>query len=459
MEKWKLYKEGKIKLPKEEIESYQYSEYRHKQNENLFELIKILGKVAFFPVTIPLWMSEKKKQKRIAEEKEKLRKKRVIESKERARLMQLEYEKELHARKQREKFERIFSSKDDFNILEKKEFENQVVEIIDTNIPLVKWQQKSEELKMLYKSNNIEIGTNEDMQIIIKTSSYIVPKMIEWEDKFLQPDNVYVIGVKTKNGDYLTFDVDINSHSLICGLTNSGKTVILKCIIWQSILKGHVNYGFDFKKGVAMQFFKDYIEVVTDLREALIVLEFIHKEVNKRLDLFLKYRVEDIKQFRSKVKSIELAEMNLFFDEVSAMLTHGINKAENKLRDKCAWYIEDLSKLARCTGIHLWLSTQRLDSTVMKSGQTKNNLDNVICGALNKVSSTTVLGNIEASMITREIKGRFLHQLGNDINHFQALFFKNEDIKKFEYKQQGAVLTDKVVDMKTKELDAVNLDI
>lgn len=88
MKKYELYKEGKIKLTKEEIENYKWSEERHEQNAKTFKKMLTIIKIPYYVLfKLPYWLIKKVTFKDIRDhqQKEINRLKLVMESKARAR--------------------------------------------------------------------------------------------------------------------------------------------------------------------------------------------------------------------------------------------------------------------------------------------------------------------------------------------------------------------------------------
>lgn len=66
-----------------------------------------------------------------------------------------------------------------------------------------------------------------------------------------------------------------------------------------------------------------------------------------------------------------------------------------------------LARLGRAFGIHLLMSTQRPDASVL-SGQVKNNADVRVCGRADLVLSQIIMDNGDAADLPKDIPGRFL---------------------------------------------------
>jgi S-DNA-T family DNA segregation ATPase FtsK/SpoIIIE len=104
--------------------------------------------------------------------------------------------------------------------------------------------------------------------------------------------------------DTISFDLNKTPHVLAAGETGSGKSVILRCMLWQMIYKGCRIYMIDFKGGV--EFGKanvQYGEVIMERERALVVLQQLVAENEKRLKLFRDLEVKNLKEYNDKTGS------------------------------------------------------------------------------------------------------------------------------------------------------------
>ena len=76
--------------------------------------------------------------------------------------------------------------------------------------------------------------------------------------------------------------------------------------------------------------------------------------------------------------------------------------------DTIIGYLSTIARQGRAVGIHLILSMQRPDASILP-GQIKNNIDCRICGRADGVLSQIFLDSTEASdAIPKDAQGRFL---------------------------------------------------
>ena len=108
-----------------------------------------------------------------------------------------------------------------------------------------------------------------------------VDDFIPWYDEFIDnEDGVLVIG-KNELG-VIKIDLNKTPHILSAGQTGSGKSVILRCLLWQLILKEARVYMLDFKGGVEFGLdYEKYGEVITEKERALEVFKMLTEENKK----------------------------------------------------------------------------------------------------------------------------------------------------------------------------------
>ena len=279
------------------------------------------------------------------------------------------------------------------------------------------------------------------MRVTTLPSDFKIPKKIEWKDEYIKKDSGVVTLGKSALEE-IVFDLNRVPHVLIAGETGSGKSVILREILWQLINQGSRVYMLDFKGGVEFGLdYERYGEVVTERERALQILTELEKENAKRLALFREMRVKNIVEYNRKMKQ-NLCRVGVFCDEVAEMLDKkGAPKELKALMEQIEGKLSTLARLSRATGINLILGMQRPDANVL-TGQIKNNIPVRISGRFaDKTASEIVLGTTDAVNLP-DIKGRFLYKMGNETQEFQAYYFDDETMLTDVFVEVGDMLTD-----------------
>ncbi len=192
---------------------------------------------------------------------------------------------------------------------------------------------------------------------------------------------------------------DHGPHMLIAGESGSGKSTALRSIITNLIitkkkrnLKLHL---IDLKKGAEFNIFRKCDIVASfsrDKNEAEKTLYKISAEVDRRYNLFFSRNVVDIKEYNQKYKNKQLDYQLIVIDEFADLQNE---KGSIEI-------IEELAAKARACGIHLLISTQRLDAKIL-NGRIKANVP-VILGlkTMNEVNSRIIIDHAGLE----ELKGK-----------------------------------------------------
>ncbi|MFT8352892.1 FtsK/SpoIIIE domain-containing protein, partial [Clostridium saccharoperbutylacetonicum] len=252
-----------------------------------------------------------------------------------------------------------------------------------------------------------------------------VDEFIPWKDEYIiDGDGLLVVG-KNQLG-YIRIDLNKTPHILSAGETGSGKSVILRCLLWQLIKKSCRVYMIDFKGGVEFGLdYEKYGEVITDKERALEVLKTLTKENKIRLKLFRESRVKNLYEYNKKENS-NLCRIGVFIDELAELMDKtGVDKEEKDLLDQIQKEISTLARLSRATGINLFFGIQRPDAKVI-TGQIKNNVPVRICGRFADATASEIVLNNRMATSLPEIKGRFLYKSGAETIEFQAFYFDDE---------------------------------
>lgn len=315
------------------------------------------------------------------------------------------------------------------HIVDLKEEEKKTIYTFQSNIPLVEWQKSIDKLETALNCKIVAVVQGKDKRTVVVSayaSDLKIPTMLEWNNDFIhEKDGVLVLGEDITKKVYL--DLNSTPHAIVAGETGSGKSVILRALLWQMVYKNCKVFMTDFKGGVEFGLkYEHFGEVYTRREEVLPMLEMLVKECETRLQLFREYEVKNLKEYNQKMGE-NLCRVGVFIDELAEMLDKsGLSSEQKQLCEKIEGALSTLARLARAPGIHLFIGIQRPDANVL-TGQIKNNIPARISGRFaDKAASEIVLGNTAAVNLP-EVKGRFLIKNGNDLTEFQSYYF-NDDI-------------------------------
>ena len=297
-----------------------------------------------------------------------------------------------------------------------------------SNISLETWRKSIAELETALDCRILKIESPDSRKKAVLTtvdSSYRLPTQLNWKDEYISPAESEII-IGENELEPVMFDLNRTPHMLAAGETGSGKSVILRLILWQLAKRGAVIFMLDFKGGVEFGLeYEEYGAVVTDRENALTLLELLVKENELRLNLFREKRVKNLREYNN-ITGEKLSRIGVFCDEIAEMLDKkGADKENKVLMEGLEGALSTLARLSRATGINLFLGVQRPDANVL-TGQIKNNVPVRACGRFaDKAASEIVLGNTKAVDLP-DVKGRFLYKVGADTVEFQAYYFDDE---------------------------------
>lgn len=239
--------------------------------------------------------------------------------------------------------------------------------------------------------------------------------VIFWDDRFISDDEFVLVLGEGLLGQ-VTIDLNKIPHMLIGGSTGSGKSVLLKTVLYQCAKKGSKVYIADFKGGV--DFNRGWAidtEIITSIDNLLPVLSEIIKKLEERKRLFYEAGAVNIANYRLKT-SKQMERIIFACDEIAELLDKsGLDKTTKEKVMQAESMISTIARQGRAFGINLILATQRPDANIL-SGQIRNNIDYRVCGRADDVLSKIVLDNTEASeRIPKYEQGLFL-------NHENELF-------------------------------------
>ncbi len=216
-------------------------------------------------------------------------------------------------------------------------------------------------------------------------------------------------------------------HLLIAGSSGSGKSILLNDILAEIM---YLYSPSDLKVilvDLKMVEFREYQrlphlyndKIVNDADEALVVLESLVEEMNRRYKIFLENKVSNIKEYNEKVQ--KLPRIIVFIDEYIELT---ISSNNNKIKE-C---IKSLVMKSRAAGIHLLISAQKLDSRYMDSIIKSNIPSRISFKVSSAVDSKNILDETGAEKLLGY--GDMIFKDYNSINRYQAPFVSNEEILK-----------------------------
>lgn len=176
-----------------------------------------------------------------------------------------------------------------------------------------------------------------------------------WLDTFVnQTDFVIVVG--ENDSGRVEFNLKEYPHALFKGEIGSGKSVMLRCLLWQCIKKGAQAYIIDFN-GDMVALRKSGIAVLNCYRDALNLLEKLNQEMQSRVQLFEQSGVKNLTEYNQMVVNAPLARIVLacdgVFDGIFEMM---YNDVDTTVLYKIKSELFTLTNSSQDTGINVLLT-------------------------------------------------------------------------------------------------------
>lgn len=336
-----------------------------------------------------------------------------------------QYKKEYPIKKRRQYFNSVFEEvglqKNDtlpYYVCEDDVSDYVTVYSFQTLVPLKEWYAKKDIMEMYFNEKiwTIQQRKNDNRLIDVIVQKEPLPDYIEWDDEYIDESNdVLNIGIGYLG--IVGMNLEKYPHGFVAGETGSGKSNILKCLIYQALVKNYDVILIDFKRGVSFSSFSDIVKIYYEHIPAMQILTDMVKETKRRLDLFRMYKVDNLNDY-NEIQTVKLHRKIIFIDELAELLKVRDKELSNILYDS----IETLTRLSRAVGIHLIMGIQRPDSTII-NGQIKNNVSYRVCGRfVDKEPSRIMLSNDMASKLAN-IKGRFIVK-SNSLQEIQSFYYE-----------------------------------
>ena len=222
-------------------------------------------------------------------------------------------------------------------------------------------------------------------------------------------------------------------HLLIAGATGSGKTVCLNTIVCSLLLHNtpdEVQFIMVDPKRVELTPFNSIphlaAPVIVDTDKALIVLRWLSQEMDRRYKVMATANVRNIDGYNKNKTGMErMPYLVLIIDELADLMMTSSNEVEHNL---CR-----LAQLARATGIHLVVATQRPSVDVI-TGLIKANFPTRISFAVtSQVDSRTILDSVGAEKLLGKGDMLYAPTEADKPKRLQGCFVSDPEVERLVY--------------------------
>jgi DNA segregation ATPase FtsK/SpoIIIE, S-DNA-T family len=222
-------------------------------------------------------------------------------------------------------------------------------------------------------------------------------------------------------------------HMLVAGATGTGKTIFLNSLILSLLYKStpeHLRMIMVDPKRVEFQNYNDMphllCPVIYDAAKTLNALQWLAKEMERRFEVFSEIPTRNIKSYNTNKSVIDqgkqLPYIVLIIDELADLMAAKGRELEGG--------IVRLAQMARATGIHLVLATQRPSVEVI-TGLIKANITSRISFQVaSQIDSRTVLDTSGAEKLLGMGDMLFLSSKSSKITRVQGPYVSEAEVKK-----------------------------
>ncbi|MCX7779028.1 MAG: DNA translocase FtsK [Patescibacteria group bacterium] len=217
-------------------------------------------------------------------------------------------------------------------------------------------------------------------------------------------------------------------HLLISGATGSGKTVMINTIITTLLYENspeELRFILIDPKRVELVLYNDIphllCPVITKVEETISALKWAISEMERRFDLFAQNKSRDIESHNKEAKE-KVPYIIIIIDELADLMVAAAKEIESS--------IIRLAQMARATGIHLILATQRPSVDII-TGLIKANITSRIAFSVASMTdSRTILDFSGAEKLLGRGDLLFISPQLSKPKRLQGAYVSDEEIKR-----------------------------
>ncbi|MEW5805421.1 MAG: DNA translocase FtsK [Patescibacteria group bacterium] len=258
-------------------------------------------------------------------------------------------------------------------------------------------------------------------------------------------------------------DVSKLPHLLIAGATGAGKSIFIHSILTSLVYRNppdSLRFILIDPKRVELSAYEDipYLlcPVITQGKKAILALKWAITEMERRYDLLLEEKARDILSYNQKIgknKEKALPYILIFIDELADLMSVYGKELEA--------IIIRLSQMARATGIHLIVSTQRPSVEVI-TGLIKANITaRIAFQVASQVDSRTILDAAGAEKLLGRGDLLFISAETSKPKRIQASYISEKEVERVvDYlKQTGKKILGEEFGYDSDILEMLNQDL
>ncbi|TRZ64986.1 MAG: DNA translocase FtsK [Spirochaetia bacterium] len=238
----------------------------------------------------------------------------------------------------------------------------------------------------------------------------------------------FVLG-RDVNGEPIFSDIAKLPHLLIAGTTGSGKSIMIHSLLTSLLYRNSpetLRLILIDPKRVELSLYSGLPHlvspVITEPKKALGVFKWTINEMERRYEIFVKSGSRDIQSYNKKNIEEPLPCILIVVDELADLMFSYSREIESS--------VVRLAQMARATGIHLVLSTQR-PSVEVVTGLIKANISARVALQLpSQVDSRTILDSSGAEKLLGGGDMLYISSESSKPKRIQGAYISEEEVKK-----------------------------